>query len=93
MTYYGNRYHPMAGRTALGAAGTIQQASYGGQRIPIHRLSRLVRGATPSASCWRCARTDVRCPKVGLFGSNAWNQLSNGRMMNKKIQTESEDEK
>ncbi len=29
----------MAARTALGAAGTMQQASYGGQRIPIHRLT------------------------------------------------------
>jgi hypothetical protein len=39
------------------------------------------------------ARTDVSCPKVGLIGSNAWNQLSNGRMLNKNVQTESEDKK
>jgi hypothetical protein len=58
------------------------------QRITVRRPSRLGRGASPSAGCWHCARTDFCCPKLG---GNAWNQLSlgvsDGRMLNKNIHT------
>jgi hypothetical protein len=65
----------MAARTALGAAGTMQQASYGGQRISIHRLTPVRYTAQhhpPAVGAARGRTFDVvRYPKVGLFVSNA----------------------